>query len=225
MEDFNGFPSQILRYCSYLSLPSELLLLQKYLTREKMKKLILLSFTALALLSCNKETNTAEKMKTAYVDTAKLLEENNEAKDIEEKYKVKSQEMGREFEGEVAKFRQDAAAFRQNMQLKGQAWAQEKGLELQKREQELSMKKQSIYETLQQQSGKEMDSLVKKMKALIKEHGKKNGYDYIYGTGDAATVLYAKEAYDITAVISKEINDSYKGSAKQEEEPKADEKK
>lgn len=190
-----------------------------------MKKLILLSLASLALLSCNKETNTAEKMKTAYVDTSKLLEENNEAKDIEEKYKVKSEEMGRELRAEASQFQSEAAAFQQNAQIKGQAWAQAKGAELQKREQQLSMKQQSMLQTLQQESGKEMDSLVKRMKSYIKEYGKKNGYDYIYGTGDAATVLYAKDAYDITTTISKEINDNYKGPAKKEEEPKTDEKK
>lgn len=190
-----------------------------------MKKLMLLSIAALAIISCNKETSAPEKMKTAYVDTSKLLEENTEAKDIEDKYKVKSEEMGRELRGEQNRFESDAAYFQQNMQLKGQAWAQAKGAELQKRQQELSMKQQSILENLQQESGKEMDSLIKRIKTHIKDYGKKNGYDYIYGTGDAATVLYAKDAYDITAEIAKEINEQYKGTAKKEEDPKTEEKK
>jgi len=190
-----------------------------------MKKLILLSIAALAIISCNKETPSVEKMKTAYVDTSKLLEENTEAKDIEGKYKVKSEEMGRELRGEASRFQSEAAAFQQNAQLKGQAWAQAKGAELQKREQDLSMKQQAMLQTLQQESGKEMDSLIKRIKTYIKDYGKKNGYDYIYGTGDAASVLYAKEAYDITATISKEINENYKGTAKKEEAPKKEVKK
>lgn len=189
-----------------------------------MKKLILLSVASLAILSCNKETPSAEKMKTAFIDTAKLLEGNNEAKDLEEKYKVKQEEMGRELQGEAKQFQSEAASFQQNAMIKGQAWAQAKGAELQKREQQLGMKQQAMMQSLQQESGKEMDSLVKRIKNYVKDYGKKNGYDYIYGTGDAATVLYAKDAYDITATISKELNDSYKGSDKKEE-PKAEDKK
>lgn len=185
-----------------------------------MKKLILLSLTALAIISCNKETAAVEKMKTAYVDTGKLLDENKEAKDIESKYKVKSEEMGRELRGEASLFEKEAAAFQQNAQLKGPAWAQAKGAELQKREQELGMKQQGMLQSLREASGKEMDSLVKRMKKHIKEYGKKNGYDYIYGTGDAASVLYAKDAYDITDEISKELNDAYKGPEKPAEEEK-----
>jgi outer membrane protein len=29
---------------------------------------------------------------------------------------------------------------------------------------------------------------------------KKKGYSYIYGTGDAASVLYAEDKYDITKI-------------------------
>ncbi|WP_313805944.1 OmpH family outer membrane protein [Flavobacterium sp.] len=190
-----------------------------------MKKVILLSMVTLAMISCNKETQAVEKVKTAYIDTSKLLEENNEAKDIEEKYKVKSEEMGRELRAEASRFQNEAASFQQNAMAKGQAWAQAKGAELQKREQELGMKQQAMLQTLQQESGKEMDSLVKRIKDYVKDYGKKNGYDYIYGTGDAATVLYAKEAYDITTTISKELNDKYKGSEKKEEAPKEEAKK
>jgi outer membrane protein len=66
------------------------------------------------------------------------------------------------------------------------------------------------------------------MKDFIKDYGKKNGYDYIYGTGDAATVLYAKENYDITEEILKLLNDDFKASNGKEasnEEPKKEETK
>lgn len=191
-----------------------------------MKKLILLSIAALAIISCNKETPTADKMKTAYIDISKLLKENIEAKDIEDKLKVKSEEMGRELRAEASRFQSEAAAFQQNAQLKGQAWAQAKGMELQKKEQEIGMKQESIMRALQAEGNKENDSLVKRIKTFIEDYGKKNGFDYIYGTGDgSATVLYGKEGYDITEIISKELNEKYKGSAKKEEEPKTEEKK
>ncbi|UUC46313.1 OmpH family outer membrane protein [Flavobacterium cerinum] len=190
-----------------------------------MKKSFLIIGLALAMFSCNNGSTTASSgTKTAYVDTAKLIEENQEAKDIESKYKTKSQEMGRELEGEAKQFQNEAATFQRDAQVKGMAWAQQKSAELQKREQQLGMKQQAMLQTLQQESGKEMDSLVKRIKDYIKDYGKKNSYEYIYGTGDAASILYAKDGLDITEKISKELNDKYKGSDKKEE-PKAEEKK
>jgi outer membrane protein len=56
---------------------------------------------------------------------------------------------------------------------------------------------------------------------MIKTYGKEKGYDYVYGTGESATVLYAKDQYDITKEIIKLVNDKYKTEDKKEEKPVA----
>ena len=181
-----------------------------------MKKSILIIALAFSIVSCNTKTKEVAAVKTAYVDTSKLLEEYTEAKDIEAKYKTKSDEMGKELENEVARFKYEASNFQKNAQLNGQAWAQQKGAELQKREQQLSYAQQALVRQLQEESGTEMDTLVKNVKKFIKEYGKEKGYDYIYGTGDAVSILYAQDKYDITKEIVKLLNDKYKSGSKVE---------
>jgi len=181
-----------------------------------MKKSLLIVALAISIVSCNKATDVKE-VKTAYVDTSKLLEEYTEAKDIEAKYKAKSDEMGRELEAEVNRFKSEAANFQKNAQANGQAWAQQKGAELQKREQQLSYAQQAMIQQLQQESGTEMDTLVKSVKKYIKDYGKKEGYAYIYGTGEAVSILYAEDKYDITDELIKLLNDKYKSSGKSNE--------
>jgi len=176
-----------------------------------MKKSLVIIAIAFSIISCNKKAEVAST-KTAYVDTSKLMMECTEAKDIEAKYKAKSQEMGKELEIEIAKFKAEAGSFQKNAQMNGQAWAQQKGAELQKREQQLQYAEQSIAQQLQQESGVEIDSVVSSVKKFIKSYGKEKGYAYIYGTGDAASVLYAEEKYDITKEIIKLLNDKYKSS-------------
>jgi outer membrane protein len=184
-----------------------------------MKKSILVIGLLLALASCEKAAEQKD-FKTAYVDTSNLLEEYTEAKDIEAKYKSKGEEMGKQLEAEVARFRNEASSFQKNAQTYGPQWAQQKGAELQKKEQELSYAQQAILRQLQEESGKEMDSLVKDVKKFIKDYGKEKGYNYIYGTGDAASVLYAKEEYDITKEIIKLLNDKYKANSSAETKKK-----
>lgn len=189
-----------------------------------MKKSILVFGLLLAMASCDKAADQKD-FKTAYVDTSKLMDEYTEAKDIEEKYKSKGEEMGKQLEAEVARFRTEAAAFQKNAETYGPQWAQQKGAELQRKEQELSYAQQAILRQLQEESGKEMDSLVKDVKKFIKDYGKEKGYNYIYGTGDAATVLYAKEEYDITNDVIKLLNDKYKStSSDDKKDEKADSK-
>ena len=188
-----------------------------------MKKSIVAFAIAITLLSCNKEeTASASSEKTAYVDTVKLMEEYTESKDLQAKFKDKSEVMGRELELEVKKFQDEAQNFQRNAQANGQEWAQKKGAELQKKEQQLQYAQQAMGQQLQQEGAVERDSIVTKVRNFIKDYGKKNGYTYIYGTGDAATVLYAKDGLDITEKIVKELNDNYKAPAKTEE--KADSK-
>lgn len=194
-----------------------------------MKKSLLIIALAISIISCNKEAQTTEAVtfKTAYIDTSKLLEEYTEAKDIEAKYKEKSKEAARKFEVQEANFKADADYFQKNAQANGQAWAQQKGAELQQRQQQLQYAAQNVGQQLQMELGTEMDTLVKSVKKFIKDYGKEKGYDYVYGTGEAVSILYAKDSYDITDEVVKLLNDKYKSSAKKEEntEAKKEEKK
>ena len=189
-----------------------------------MKKLILVAVLAVAAVSCNK-TSEAAAFKTAYVDTSKLMEEYTEAKDIEAKYKAKSEEMGKELEHEIARFKSEASSFQANAKLKGEVWAQQKSVELRKREQELSYAQNALLQQLQRESGAEMDSLVSNVKKFVKDYGKEKGYDYIYGTGEAVSILYAKDQYDITQEVIKSLNEKYKSVGKKESTPAKDEAK
>lgn len=176
-----------------------------------MKKSLLILGLALALFSCNKNEKN-ESFKTAYIDTSVLMEKYEKFKDEDAKFKVKSQEMGRPLEAKLKAFQSEAANFQQNAQIKGMAWAQQKGAELQQREQQLAMEQDALLRQIQIESDSVRSKLIKDVKEYIKTYGKKQGYDYIYGTGDAATVLYAKDGYDITEEVLKQLNDEFKAS-------------
>lgn len=191
-----------------------------------MKKIITLFCTTLFFIACNNQNATIKEFKTGYVDTSKLMDESIEAKDIEEKYKDKSKEMGAKLEAEGKKLQVEADNFKRNAIANGQAWAQQKGAELQERDQQLQYAQQGMMQQLQQESGQEMDSLVKKYKTMFKVYGKEKGFDYVFGTGDAASVLYAKDNYDITKDLIKIVNDKYKNQDKTTaKEPKKSVKK
>jgi outer membrane protein len=182
-----------------------------------MKKAILILGVALSLFACNKNEGKSGSFKTAYIDTAEILEKYDKFKAEDEKFKVKSEEMGRPLEAKVRAFQAEAQSFRQNAQVKGPQWAQQKGAELSQREQQLGVEQDALLQQLQQEGGVLRDSIIKEVKVFIKEYGKKKGYDYVYGTGDAATILYAKDTYNITKDVLKELNDNYKASEKKSE--------
>ena len=204
-----------------------LLLLRKIINYQyrTMKKLVLILGVALSVLACNKTETSSKDFKTAYIYTAELIEKYEKFKDEDDKFKVKSEELGRPLEAKVRAFQADAQNFRQNAQAKGPQWAQQMGASLQQREQELGIEQNALVQQLQQEGAVLKDTLISEVKKFIKDYGKKKGYDYIYGTGDAATVLYAKEGYDITKEVLKELNDTYKATKKDDKVATKEEEK
>lgn len=179
-----------------------------------MKKIILAAAFGLVLISCQqqeKSTQQNNSLSIVYLDSSKLLSEYEEAKHIEAKYKAKSEQMDKELDAELSKFKADIAYFEKNAQAKGQQWAQQTGAALQEREQRLAYTQQAMMQRLQNESGAEMDSLVSQVRKFITTYGKEKNYDYILSTSErASTVLYAKEGQDITSEIAKLLNDNYK---------------
>lgn len=201
-----------------------------------MKKMIMLAVVALGLLSCTNETavtatenekNNSEKetFKTAYIDTEKLVKDYQQFKDFESKFKSMSDRMQQELERDAKRFQRDVMDLQQNAQSKGMEWAQNRQAELERRQMTLAEKEQNYMRKFQEESAVERDSMVSQMKDFIKDYGKEKGYDYIYGTGDAASVLYAKEEYDLTEEILTLLNKKYEEKNGKKEEPKKEETK
>ena len=179
-----------------------------------MKKIVLILGVALSILACNKTETNSKEFKTAYINTAEIIEKYEKFKDEDDKFKVKSEELGRPLEAKVRAFQAEAQNFQQSAQSKGPQWAQQKGAELSQREQQLGIEQNALIQQLQQEGAVLKDTLISEVKKFIKDYGKKKGYDYIYGTGDAATILYAKDNYNITKEVLKELNETYKATKK-----------
>src|SRR5690554_4825422 len=186
-----------------------------------MRKIFLTAVAVVSLIACNQAEQPVNNPSNniIFIDSSKMLEQYQGAIDIEAKFKAKSEQMGKELDAEVSKFRADVAFFEQNAQSKGMQWAQQTGAALQEREQRLAYTQQAMMQELQSESGAEMDTLVKEIKSLIKEHGKAKGYDFILSTADEINnVLYAKEGKDITEDIIKLLNDNYKAKKSKEDD-------
>jgi outer membrane protein len=181
-----------------------------------MKKSIAILLLAAAVISCNKETTTKEAkgLKTACVDSEKLMKDYTEAKDLTAKFKSKSEVEGKKLDEAQASFDSDVAYYKKNAKANGEEWAQQKGGELQQRQQQIQYYAQQIDAKLRQEQGAEMDTLVKSIKRFITDYGKKNAYDYIYVSGDGGALLYGKEQYDITKDIVKLLNEKYEAGDK-----------
>ncbi|WP_299098169.1 OmpH family outer membrane protein [uncultured Winogradskyella sp.] len=165
-----------------------------------MKKVILGLMVLVGAASCQ------EQQKTAFVDNTKVVNEFNKKVDFEESFKIK-----------VDAFNKKADSLNQMIQMEAQAF-QSQASKMNKTKQEevynaLVQKKQmqdyqigNEEKALQTEGQKEIDTLVKQVKAFIKDYGKANGYTFILGANDAGSVLYGAEGKDITEEILSALN-------------------
>jgi len=196
---------------------------------------MMLAVVALSVIACNKETatnanagkttSTAAGFKTAYIDTEELMKEYQEFKDFEAKFKTMSDKMKNELDTDAKRFQNDVVDLQKNAQSKGMEWAQKRQAELERRQQTLAEKEQNYMKKFQEESAVERDSMVSKMKTFIKDYGKEQGYDYIYGTGDAASVLYGKEEYNLTKEVLALLHKQYEEKTGKKVEVKEETKK
>jgi len=130
-----------------------------------------------------------------------------------EAYQKRRDSLGRAFQAEVQEYQAKEKTYSTK---KKQELGQQLGQKQQRLQQQLQFEEQQISKSSQT----EIDSLIAKVTKFVKDYGQKNGYTFILGTSENnASVMYGKEDLDITDVISKAINASYKSETSTELSP------
>ncbi len=169
-----------------------------------MKKVVLVVFGLLLMTSCQNE------MKTGFIDNSKLINDYQKKKDVEATFKTRIEAFDKKVESIGQEFQIEAQAFQEKAATMAQKDAQEQYQILGQKQQRLQQQFQAEEQMIQKESQTEIDTLIKEVRAFVKEYGKKNGFTYILGSNEAGSVIYGEESKDLTAEILAELNKSYK---------------
>lgn len=169
-----------------------------------MKKIIL-GLTGLFILT------SCQQQKIGFVNNGDVINELQEKKDIEKKFQEKDKVFQAKRDSMVGAFQLEIKEAQVKSKRMSQEDVQALSVEFQQKEQLLGQKIQMEQNQLETAFQTEIDTLIVKVKKHIKGYGKNHGYDFILGTSEtAASVLYGKDANDLTEEIRQELNDSYK---------------
>lgn len=167
-----------------------------------LKKISLIAVVAISLISCQQE-------KTAFVNNEKLIEEYQERKDIEDKYKVRVEALTSKKDSIGKGLQEEGMALQAKGANMSEAQQQELyGPYMQKR-QMLQQQLQQEEQLMAQESQTEIDALLAKIDESIATYGAANGYTYIFGKNKVGSVLYGSEKNDITSAVLEELNKTY----------------
>ncbi|WP_461533988.1 OmpH/Skp family outer membrane protein [Sinomicrobium sp.] len=167
-----------------------------------MKKIVIAAVALFGLFSCQQD-------KIAFIDNTKLINDYQEKKDIEAKFKTKLEAFQKKTDSLSLALQNEGQAFQTEAAKMSQSKAQEKYEQLMQRRQQIQQQVQQEEMQLQQESQGAIDSLIEKVREFVKDYGKDNGYTYILGANEAGSVLYGVEEKDLTDEILKALNDKY----------------
>jgi len=165
-----------------------------------MKKLIAVCIIALTFSSCQ------EQQKIAFVDNNKVVNDYQKKKDFEEKFKIKIDNFNKKADSMQQAIQVEAQLFQSRASKMSQSKAEEEYNALVQKKQMQDYQLGNEEKVLQAEGQKEIDTLVKQVKAFIKDYGKQKGYTFILGSNEAGSVLYGADAHDITEEVLKALN-------------------
>ena len=175
-----------------------------------MKKIVVALVTLAFFTSCQKQD------KIAFVDNAKVVKEFNKKKNFEAKFQTKIDAFNKKADSLDKAIQMEAQAFQTRAQKMNQSKAEQEYQALVQKKQMQDYQLGNEEKLLKAEGQKEIDTLVKQVKAFVKDYGKKNGYTFILGANEAGSVMYGAEDKDITDAVIKALN----GDSKEVEESK-----
>ena len=168
-----------------------------------MRSFLFSIITFFSIISCQQSN------KIGFVDNAKLINEYQEKIEVQKKL----QEKIRLYELKRDRVRQSFQLEINEAELKSRSMSQ---AELQKLSQELQQKDQIInqrdqfdQQQIAQESQRQNDSLIKKVRSFVENYGLNHGYDYILGSNEAGSVMYGEKSNDLTQTILDALNEKY----------------
>jgi outer membrane protein len=169
-----------------------------------MRKLVSIVIIVLSVASCQ------QSEKIGFVDNSVLINDYQEKKDIETKLKGKIEVYEKRRDSLSQAFQLEVKAAEIKARSMSQTNLQKLQQEFQQKEQIISQQLQFEQQQIAQESQSKNDSLIKKVRAFVKDYGKANGYKFILGSNEAGSVMYGTDEADLTQTVLDALNEAYK---------------
>ncbi|MCD6206008.1 MAG: OmpH family outer membrane protein [Candidatus Marinimicrobia bacterium] len=174
-----------------------------------MKKIIMITLGLLLVLS-SANLFAQQGMKIGYVNSDRILQEFEEAKEAQRKLDVEAKKLEDEYRGLLAKLDSLNKDYERQKMIMSETRRQAKENEiaqLQQTIQSYQVDKMGPQGEIYQKQAELVGPVLEKIKAVIEKVGKENKYDFIFDTV-AGNILYAEPVYDLTDKVLYELKRS-----------------
>lgn len=173
---------------------------------RKFANFILFIFVVSSLLLKNA---SAADLKIASVDLQKVLSSSSAGKDAQKEFENDRKKLQEKINGKKSEWEKASQGYQKQKESLNEKARAEKEEQLVSQERELKRTFQDAEESLRRRNGQLVGSMMEKVKKIVDEYGKEQGYTFILEK-NGQSVLYVDSAIDITETIVKKLDESTK---------------
>ena len=151
------------------------------------------------------------KPSIAYVKSQQLIYSYDGTKDAQAKFSKQKNEWQANVQTLRSEFQQAVKAFEEGQAKMTKAERQQRRSALVSQEQQLMQYSKTIEDKIAQTDKDIMQGVLNQINSFTATYAIENGYDLILGTTESGTVLYGKEALDITDQLLVALNNEFNG--------------
>ena len=166
--------------------------------------LVLVSLAALFILHF-----TQRPLKLAYVESSRLLQDYTGMVDAKRAYQLQRQEWQRNLDTLRSESARAVAAYQRDRPKLNPTQRQETETRLQLKQEQFYQYRQAIEEGDQKEQQRFSQQVLDSTNKFLQYYGEHNSYDMILLTAEGDNIAFAKDAYNITVPVIKELNEQY----------------
>ncbi|MEM7162993.1 MAG: OmpH family outer membrane protein [Bacteroidota bacterium] len=152
------------------------------------------------------------KPKLAYVKSQELVLNYMGMKEAQSKFQLRQTQLFANVDTLKFEFEKSVEKFNSDFDQLSQQDKDQKHARLKAQENNINRYTESIQSQLEEEENQMLSGVLNQVNSFIESYGTEKGYELIFGTTNDGSLLYGKDAHDLTDEILHAMNQNYKGS-------------
>lgn len=146
-----------------------------------------------------------------YVDVNKLLDGYKRTEVVRSEYKDMAQTLNANVDSLMTDWQRELKVYEKERSSMTKKELELKQQLLSKKQQQLNNYQKVIQKQIEEEDQKATQTVVNDINDYVKEYGKKNGFDIIFGASGGGSIMYASDKSDLTDKVLIGLNAEYEG--------------
>ena len=146
-----------------------------------------------------------------YVDVNRLLEGYKRTKEVRSEFETKAKNLNANVDSLMTDWQKEIKLYEKERSAMSGKELELKQELLSNKQQQLNNYQQAIQKQIEEEDKKSTQTVINDINDYVKEYGKKNNYEIIFGASGSGSIMYASDKADLTDEVLLGLNSEFDG--------------